>query len=157
VAGIGSFLDRHQLVGLDTSVFIYHYERVGEYLPATRVVMRRIARGSPAGVTSMVTVTELNTQPYLVGRPQVALRYVATLSRFPNLRLTPVDLPTAQKAAQLRARHRLRTVDALQLAAALQGGATGFLTNDRDLRRVNELEVLLLSDTDEVSGRRSAC
>ena len=51
-----------------------------------------------------------------------------------------------RRAAELRAMHRLSAPDALQVAACLQHGATAFLTNDRKLRRVVEVEGLLLSE-----------
>ncbi|HOC22007.1 MAG TPA: PIN domain-containing protein [Anaerolineae bacterium] len=46
----------------------------------------------------------------------------------------------------------LRPADALQLATALLGGATLFVTNDRDLTRVTPvLPVLVLEDLDTTS------
>jgi predicted nucleic acid-binding protein len=40
----------------------------------------------------------------------------------------------------------LRTPDALQIAACLAHGAEAFVTNDRRLRRVTEIEVKVLED-----------
>ena len=40
----------------------------------------------------------------------------------------------------------IRLPDALQVAAALQQEATLFLTNDKRIKRVDVLEVLVLSD-----------
>ncbi|HRT32117.1 MAG TPA: PIN domain-containing protein, partial [Anaerolineae bacterium] len=58
----------------------------------------------------------------------------------------------AHQTAQLRAQYRLRPADALQLATALLGGATLFVTNDRDLTRVTPiLPVLALEDLDTTS------
>ena len=55
--------------------------------------------------------------------------------------------------SQLRAQYRLRPADALQLATALLGGATLFVTNDRDLTRVTPiLPVLVLEDLDTTSS-----
>ena len=62
------------------------------------------------------------------------------------------DRVTARRAAKLRARHRLSLADAFQVASCLQLGATAFLTNDRRLRRVTELEVVLLDDFANESG-----
>lgn len=36
--------------------------------------------------------------------------------------------------------------DAVQLATAITAGATGFITNDKDFRRVTDLDVLMLDD-----------
>jgi predicted nucleic acid-binding protein len=48
-------------------------------------------------------------------------------------------------AEELRAKYGVRTPDALQLAA-VQAGATGFITNDRRLEAVKELEIGVLDD-----------
>jgi len=55
-------------------------------------------------------------------------------------------LAIADRAASLRARYRLRTPDAIQIATALQTRVDAFLTNDRDLRRVEEVPVLLIDE-----------
>lgn len=57
-----------------------------------------------------------------------------------------IDQPMARRAADLRAKHGIRTPDALQIAAALSRGATGFVTNDEAVKRVQEIEVLLLDE-----------
>ena len=60
-----------------------------------------------------------------------------------NLSLRPIDYPTSLVAANLRARYssRLKTADALQLAAAIVSKADYFLTNDRELAKLNITEV----------------
>lgn len=157
MAAVAEFLQRHQRVGLDTPVFIYHYQQAAAYLPATRPVFRSIVTGATSGVTSVLTMTELTVQPIARGQQQLVNQYTAILLRLPNLTLVDITAPTAQRAARIRARHRLRTVDALQLAAALDAGATGFVTNDRALRSVDALEVLVLADTDDVQAQAQPC
>lgn len=69
------------------------------------------------------------------------------LERFQELILYPIDLVTAERASELRAKYGfLKTADALQLASALVNSRETFFTNDRELSAVNELEVLLLQD-----------
>jgi predicted nucleic acid-binding protein len=65
-----------------------------------------------------------------------------------ELLLLPVDRETAEIGAVLRAKHRLRTPDALQVAAALNAGCEVFLTNDKRLQRLDGLRVLVLDDYD---------
>jgi predicted nucleic acid-binding protein len=60
--------------------------------------------------------------------------------------IAALDRPAARRAAQLRAEHRLRPADALQVAACLEQGATAFLSNDRELRRISDLHVWMLKD-----------
>jgi predicted nucleic acid-binding protein len=46
----------------------------------------------------------------------------------------------------LRAQHGIRLPEALQIATALQAGASLFVTNDARLRRVTDVRVLVLDD-----------
>lgn len=50
----------------------------------------------------------------------------------------------ADRAAELRARDRLSMPDAIQLATAIGQKAARFYGNDRTLRRVSELERLIV-------------
>jgi predicted nucleic acid-binding protein len=61
-----------------------------------------------------------------------------------NLITVPVSVEVAEVAAQLRATQNLRTPDAIEIATALRGSATFFLTNDVRLAAVPDLEVLVL-------------
>lgn len=51
----------------------------------------------------------------------------------------PMGRSVFTRAAQLRAEYRVKTPDALHLAAALEAGCTEFWTNDRDLSLVAPL------------------
>jgi predicted nucleic acid-binding protein len=62
-----------------------------------------------------------------------------------NLEIVPTSTVIAERAARLRATYKLRAPDAIQVATALQMGAGFFLTNDRQLQVITELEVLVLS------------
>lgn len=89
-------------------------------------------------------MTELLVRGYREdNRGQIDL-YYGLLSIYPNLRWIPPDLETADLAARLRGKHNLRTPDALQAAAALRAGATGFITNDPAFLRVEGIETAVL-------------
>jgi predicted nucleic acid-binding protein len=97
---------------------------------------------------------EISVRPLQLGRPDVADEYETLLAAFPNLSIVKVSRPIARRAAELRATFRLRPADAVQVATTIERGATAFLTNDKGLRRVNILDVLLLDDfLDEHSGQ----
>ena len=140
-------LQAHNVIGLDTSVFIYHFEAHPRYLPLTTLVLTGVAQGERQGMTSVITLMELTVRPHQLGRPAVAQHYEALLSHFPNLLLVDVDRSVARRAAELRSHYRVRPADALQVAASLVYDATAFLTNDRRLARLHPLlEVVLLDD-----------
>jgi len=50
----------------------------------------------------------------------------------------------AQEAARLRAAFGLRTPDAIQVATALEAGATALLTNDTRLSIVPDISIIVL-------------
>jgi predicted nucleic acid-binding protein len=146
VADLAAALHRHERVGLDTPVFIYHIEGTARFAEPAGVALDELASGAFAGITSVLTLMEIAVKPLQLGRPEVAEEYELLLANYPNLAVAAIDRPTARRAAELRARHRLRPADALQVAACLEQGATAFLTNDRELRRISELPVLILGD-----------
>jgi predicted nucleic acid-binding protein len=133
-------------LGLDTAPFIYFVERNPRYVDRVRQIVRRIATGSIAGYTSVITLTEVLAQPLRLGNTTLAQRYRRFLTRSQHLSLVSIDLATATRAAELRARYGLRTPDALQVAAALGTGCAALLTNDAGLQRVTELRVLTLDE-----------
>lgn len=146
MAGIADAVRQHERVGLDTSMFIYHMEGTSRYEAVAGTVFRDLASGAFVGVTSVLTLMEVTVKPLQLGRPDIAEEYEFLLSNYPHLTLAAVDGATALRAAKLRATHRLHPIDALHIAACLQHGASAFLTNDRDLRRVTEIQVVLLED-----------
>ncbi len=73
-------------------------------------------------------------------------QYRVLLTMSPHFTLVTIDASVAETAAILRAKYRLRTPDALQISAALTTGCQAFLTNDKDLRRVTELRVLVIDE-----------
>ncbi len=97
-------------------------------------------------MTSGLTLLETLVVPYRTGNPTLADRYEALLAGSRGLRLLDLDRPLLRAAAQLRAAVRVKTPDALQLAAALGAGATAYLTNARDLPRIPGLRILQLRD-----------
>lgn len=134
----------HAVIGIDSSIFIYFVEDVEGRAHAAGTILRLIAGLS--GVTSTLTLTEAATRPYQIGRSDLADEYRTLVTTFPQLMVAGIDVEIALRAARLRASHGLRTPDALQVAACLEHGATAFVTNDRRLRRVTELDVILIDD-----------
>lgn len=64
----------------------------------------------------------------------------------PDLEIVPVSREILLDAAALRARQKLRTPDAIQLATGIRAGATLAVSNDKLWRSVPLIETALLSD-----------
>ena len=133
-------------LGIDTSAFIYFVEHNPRYVSVVREVFRRIDAGHLIGRSSIITLTETLTMPKRVADATLERTYRLMLFESRNFQLLDVNAAIADSAADLRARHNLRTPDAIQIATALAGGCEAFLTNDRDLRRVNALDILILDE-----------
>lgn len=140
-------LNAQQIIGLDTSIFIYHLEAHPTYLSLTREIFAGIEAGHWSAATSVITLMELTVHPWKMERQDVARKYEALLAHFPNLSLFDVDRNIARRAAQLRARFRIHPADALQVATCLVHDASPFITNDSRLSRLQPvLDVIILDD-----------
>lgn len=143
--GLNEQLARHTIIGLDTSIFIYHLEAHPTYLARTKVILGAVQSGQCSGVTSVITLMELTVLPWRLQKPAVAHEYEALLINFPHLYAAEVTRDITRQAAQLRAHYNLKPADALQVATALHYQATAFFTNDRQLRRLSDkLEIIVL-------------
>jgi predicted nucleic acid-binding protein len=139
-----AFLAAHRRIALDTSIFIYQLEANVRYLPLTEQIFLWLERPACKAVTSTITMTELLVQPYRTLDKQRVNQLLALLFTIPNLDWMAPSLEIADRAAYIRALHRLRTPDALQAATALHAAATGLITNDQIFERVEGFETLLL-------------
>lgn len=132
-------------VALDTSIFIYYIEEHQPFLHLVDPLFEAADRGGTPIVTSAVTLLELLVLPYRKGDTGLAERYEQLLTRSRGVRLVELDHSQLRAAAYLRALHRLRTIDAIQLAAALASGCSTFVTNDLRVTSVPGLSVVQLS------------
>ena len=146
MADLAAALRRHERIGVDTPIFIYHLEGTTHLAGLAGVALDELAGGAFTGMTSVLTLMEIAVKPLHMRRPDVAEEYEILLANYPNLVIAALDRPTARRAAELRAEYRLRPADALQVAACLEQGATAFLSNDRELRRITHLQVWMLED-----------
>ena len=134
----------YTLVGLDTAPLIYFVEERPSYLYLVDPFFEAVERGEIQVVTSTVTLTEVLVHPYRQGNPILAERYSRILRSSKNLKTIPATADVAAEAAQIRASHRLKTPDALQIATARLANASAFLTNDDRFASIPGMEIILL-------------
>lgn len=140
-------------VALDTAAFIYFIEEHPRFLPVVEPVFAAMDAGRLEAVSSSLTLLEVLVVPYRAGDVRLAHRYEELLTHSRGLRLIEIGRAQLRAAAQLRGVHRaLKTPDALQLCAALGGGCTTFVTNDRDLPAIPGLRIFQLKDYVKAKG-----
>jgi predicted nucleic acid-binding protein len=131
-------------VGIDTAPLIYFIEQHPVYLPVVRPFFVALDQGAFSAVTSVVTLLEVLVHPIRHGDAALAQRYRNILLQARGLVTSAITPEIAERAASLRAVHNVRTPDALQLATALEAGATVYLTNDDGLPAVPGLQLFVL-------------
>jgi len=91
-------------------------------------LFRGATPGTTAGVGSVLLLPEVLSTPLHDGTAEEIRVLAGLLAR---LDLRPVDRATAERAAALASRYRLRAADATHLATAVGIGADRFITNNK--------------------------
>ena len=131
---------------LDTAPVIYVVEAHPQFGLVAREVFVAIDRGEVIGVTSYITLMECLVLPYKTGNVQQQRVFTEMICSGKNTRFARMTQTIAKEAARFRAVYNLSLTDAIQIATALEAGCDAFLTNDKGLRRVTELNILVLED-----------
>ena len=87
-------------------------------------------------------------QPIKLNMPQLQQTFVDVIVNGTNTTFISINQQVGEEAARLRAQYNLRLPDALQIAGAIVNGCNAFLTNDLQLKRVIEIEVLVIDELD---------
>lgn len=135
-----------QVVGIDTAPVIYFIEAHPVYLPVVKPFFQQLEDGRFTAVTSTITLLEVLVHPLRQNRSDLVHKYRLIIRQAKGLTLYGITLDIAEQAAALRAAYNLRAPDAIQIAASIYVNAPFFLTNDHDLQRVTELDVLVLDN-----------
>ncbi|MDL2260461.1 type II toxin-antitoxin system VapC family toxin [Deltaproteobacteria bacterium OttesenSCG-928-K17] len=131
-------------VALDTAPLIYFVEENPYFLGCVRPLFQALEQGTFTALTSTLTITETLVKPLQLGQVDRAHTFRVVLAEYMDI--VPVTAEIAEVAAKLRADHNLRTPDAIQIATSITCRADFFITNDARLGRLQQPEVLVLTD-----------
>jgi predicted nucleic acid-binding protein len=96
--------------------------------------------------TSTITCAEALVIPCRRKDLSLIEKYEMLLLDTPGLMIVPFDLDLAERTAEIRAEHGMKTPDAIQWATAIRCEIKFFLTNDREFKRFSKPQVLLVED-----------
>ena len=138
---------RRGSAAIDSSVFIYYAEANPQFGAAAHGVFSLCEAPKKKVFASTLVITEVLTG-YRKKKDREAEDTFWNIARAlaPGLIFLPVTVAVADTSADFRAKYNLRTPDALHIAAAIQADAGCFITNDRRLKAVKEIPVLLLAE-----------
>ena len=131
---------------VETAPFIYFTEARAVYADKMRAIFAEVSDGRLEVLTSAVTIPETLMKPLQANDTSLVSRYRTMFYRTKGIRVISVSPSAGDLAADLRARHNLRTPDALHVACAIDTGCDAFLTNDTGIRRVSEIRILILDE-----------
>ncbi len=137
---------RTQLVSCDTAPVIYYIETNTAYIQLVDPLFDALDRGEFQLVTSTITLLEVLVHPLRQGNTVLTQQYQTLLNNTRGVQLVGVSAPIAHAAARIRATYNLRTPDAIQIATAIEQGATFFVTNDPIFKRVPGINVIVLDE-----------
>jgi len=133
-------------IAIDTAPFIYYIEENEKYINALDQLFTLLSEGKISAFTSYITLIEVLTKPIEQEDNDLIEKYENLLANSENLVLYEVNRQVAVKSAKLRASYSLKTPDAIQLSVAIINGATHFITNDVNLKKVKEIKVIVLDE-----------
>lgn len=140
-------IPENTLVGIDAVIWIYEFENNPVFAPLTGPFFRdRLNTGKNRAGASVLTLGELLVKPLMLGRADLVTAYRTAFSPRPGFDVWEATRDVVEKAAELRAKYKLKMLDAPHTASAVMNRADLFLTNDDGLRRVTEIRVLVLKD-----------
>ena len=137
-----------KLVCIDTAPLIYYIEEHAGYIDTISPFFEALKRRELRVVTSTITLMEVLVAPLKHNELDLVAKYRAVFSNVRDLSVITITQSLAEKAAVVRARAtcNLHGPDAIQIATALHSKADFFLTNDRKLASITDVNVLLLDD-----------
>lgn len=122
---------------VDTNILIYLFELHDPYSQQVASVLENNSREGKLLITSVITITE-----FLAGTISSTLD---TLRQVPNLDFINLDEDLAEQSAILQRKHKLQIGDSIHLASAIRNDAKTFFSNDKQLLKVVEKYMSVLS------------
>lgn len=132
---------------IDTAPVIYYVEAHPEFGPIAKEVVAAFQSGSLAAFSSVITLTEVLSKPFEKGDEKLAKKFSEFLRHGKNLVVLEISERIAEEAGKLKGRYPyLKTMDAIQISAAIEAGTDAFLTNDKKLKQIKEIKILVMAD-----------
>jgi predicted nucleic acid-binding protein len=129
----------------DAAPIIYSVEEHRVYWPELQPVWTAFNAGELQIVTSELSLLETLVRPIRDGNANLAEAYNELLTGG-DVFLIPVNTSILRASAELRAHQNFKTPDAIHCATALSSGCDFLIANDNGFRRLENINVVILSD-----------
>lgn len=131
---------------VDTAPFIYLIENHEDYADKISQYLLEAVLQQKELHTSVVSLAEFGVKPEELGKQEVIFAFENLLQQL-NFTVHSIDQQTARTAYKLRSRYKsLKGMDSLQLASALVHSCQIFLTNDKKIPSIEDIDIQLIDD-----------
>ena len=131
---------------MDTAPIIYFIEKNPKYLGVLKPVFLEIDTGRIEAITSTITLLEVLVHPFRTKNDILAEKYRDILLYSGGLTTFEIFHEVSEMSSKLKAKYSIRTPDAIQIAVGLLYRASKFPTNDSALKKVSDIDVMVLDD-----------
>lgn len=136
----------YRKVYIDTAPFIYFIDESEVYAEIMERIFSELLNNNVLLVTSVITCEEFLVYPYRVNNQEKIDVFFEFIEEC-GIQVINIDLYIAKKAAMLRSKYKdIKGMDALQLSTAIVLGCDLFLTNDKQLRQIKEINIITLDE-----------
>lgn len=133
-------------VFLDTSPIIYLIESNPLFYPKLSSYLAISIKNDVPILTSVISIAELGVKPKKINKLELIEDLEQMLSVL-QIKVVDINLEAAEISSSLRAKYQsLKSFDALQLASAISNNCKVFVTNDKRLKTITEINVLTMED-----------
>ncbi|MBI5754084.1 PIN domain-containing protein [Candidatus Peregrinibacteria bacterium] len=133
-------------VSLDTSILIYLLQDDEKYSDIVDRIFQFFESKKINLSFSSILLAELLVYPFRNGQTDIAKDWLSYFKIEKNLEIVDLNPVIAVDAAYLRAKYNIKTPDSIHLATAMQKENAIFLTNDLDLKKIQEVKVICISN-----------
>ena len=131
---------------IDTNFFIYFFEKHDQYFRAIESIITSCDNGDIFGYVGDAVISELLVKPLREWRSDIVIQLRSFFARKNFLTRVSHDAAIFDSAAQLRAQHGMKFIDALHYATALSGWCEYILTNDYGFPGTGSLTIISAED-----------
>lgn len=131
---------------LDTNIWIYAFEGYFDYSSILEDLFNKFDNRELIPVTSDLTIAEALVKPFMDGNIKLQNFYTEIFKNNNSIEVIPISKDILIKAAYLSASFKIKLPDAIHAATSILNECHTFLTNDKNLVNLPELNPIILSD-----------
>ncbi len=140
-------LSKIHSIFIDTAPFIYFVEGYADFGQRIKAIFDYFHMNDLQMYSSVITLTEVLSKPFQIDNKKLVEQFIRLFENRRKFHLFDISREIAIKAGELRGCYPfLKSMDALQIATAIENRADIFLTNDLKLKQVKNIEIWTMED-----------